>query len=146
MVLCSICNGLQVDSTSNLSTEETSLPEPQRLRTFSVAQTLQAWYRSAEDGCVTCRLIWDALVRFDRDSVLEELVRVSSTKTEDDAIYIELAGELGGTLLLEFNQLPPDIKFPALQLYSLDSKHTACFSLSFSIFWQIYISVWYILC
>lgn len=81
------CNGLQVDSTSKLSAEDTNRPEPQRLRTFVIAETIQDWQRSAEAGCPTCRLVWDTLVRFDRDSVLEELIRVSSLKNYDDAVY-----------------------------------------------------------
>lgn len=123
MVLCKVCNGLQVDSTSNLSAGDTNRPEPQRLRTFVIAETIQDWQRSAKAGCPTCRLVWDTLVRFDRDSVLEELIRVSSSKNYDDAVYLELEGDLGGTLLLEFTQLPSHIEFPTVELYSVDGKH-----------------------
>lgn len=123
MVPCKVCNGLQVDSTSNLSAEDTSLPEPKRLRTFVIGEPVQDWQRSAKNGCPTCRLIWDALVQFDRNSVLGEIIQISSLKSYDDAVYLELEGELGGTLLLAFTQLPPGIELPTLELYSIDSKH-----------------------
>ena len=133
MVLCNVCNDLQVDSNSNLDADESSLPEPQRLRTFLASENLHTWHRSAKGGCSTCRLVWDALVRFDRDSVLDDLVRVSSTKSEDDAIYFELNGSLGQTLLIQFTQLPPDTEFPTVELYTQHSKHPSQFIPSFCI-------------
>lgn len=36
---------------------------------------------------------------------------------------IELEGDLGGTLLLEFTQLPSHIEIPTVELYSVDGNH-----------------------
>ena len=131
MVPCDVCNDLQIDSKSNLDANESSLPEPQRLRTFLASENLHTWRRSAEDGCFTCRLVWDALVLFDRDSVLEDLVRISSTKGDDDAMYFELNGSLGQTLLVQFTQLPQGTEFPTIELYTQHSKHPPSFIHSF---------------
>ncbi|KAH9891406.1 HET-domain-containing protein [Xylariomycetidae sp. FL2044] len=117
MTFCSICHGLQINSTTNLSTEETSLPEHARLRTFSVAESLHDWRRSAEDGCSTCSLIWTAIKRFDKAAVVDELLQSTPSMASDDTIYVELSGSLGEALLLQFNQLPPGIELPYLEFH-----------------------------
>ncbi|KAI0172692.1 HET-domain-containing protein [Hypoxylon sp. FL1284] len=127
---CETCNDLQVDSATNLTTEETSRPESYRLHSFSLSSSIESWYRSAQDGCATCRLIWDALVRFDRNSVLDKLLQIStssepaSSLSDDGSLYLELSGVLGQTLLMEFVDLPSEIYFPSLELFSLGSRDT----------------------
>ncbi|KAI1352888.1 HET-domain-containing protein [Xylaria sp. FL0043] len=132
MAFCDICHDLQVDSTTNLTTEETSRPESYRLRTYSISQALQDWRRSAEGGCATCRLIWQALCRFDRDSTLDKLLQTpahpspSLSDDSDDRTYLELSGFIGYTLLLEFVGLPPETHFPTLELFSR-GRASSCF-------------------
>ncbi|KAI0969513.1 HET-domain-containing protein [Xylaria arbuscula] len=125
MVYCDICHNLQVDSTTNLTAEETSRPESYRLRTFSISQALQDWRRSAEGGCATCRLIWQVLCQFDKDLILERLLQTPpqsspSLTGNDDTIYLELSGFVGHTLLLEFVELPAATYFPTLEVFSRD--------------------------
>jgi hypothetical protein len=129
MALCDVCHNLQVDSTSNMTAEETSRPESYRLRTFSISATLQDWRRSATGGCATCRLIWQVLCRFDKDSTLDKLLQISphsslsSSTDSDNNIYLELAGFVGHTLELDFVELPPETYFPTLELFSRPGKH-----------------------
>ncbi|KAI0403019.1 HET-domain-containing protein [Xylaria palmicola] len=127
MALCNVCHGLRVDSTTNLTAEETTRPESHRLRTFSISQTLRDWRQSASGGCATCRLIWQALTRFDTDATLDKLLQAlapssqpSSSQHGDDDIYLELIGFVGETLMLEFVELPSDTYFPTLEIFSLD--------------------------
>ncbi|KAI0554272.1 HET-domain-containing protein [Xylaria curta] len=137
MALCNICHNLQVDSTTNLTTEETSQPEAYRLRTFSISETLQDWRQSAESGCATCRLIWQVLSRFEKDSVLDELLQTppppphsspSSPTCSDDSTYLELSGFVGHPLLLQFVDLPADTYFPTLELFCRDGTSN-CFQI-----------------
>ncbi|KAI0424257.1 HET-domain-containing protein [Xylaria sp. FL1042] len=133
MTLCGICHDLQVDSTTNLTTEETSRPESHRLRTFSISEALQDWRQSAEGGCATCHLIWQALCRFDKDSTLDILLQTSPPSSpyhsdDDDRVYLELSGFVGHTLLLEFVGLPPETHFPTLELFSRDAT-SSCFQI-----------------
>jgi hypothetical protein len=129
MTPCSVCRDLQVNLGTNLTAEETSHPESFRLRTFSISQTLLDWRQSAQTGCGTCRLIWEALCRFDKDSNLDKLLQEPqhspsvSPADSDDNIYLELSGFLGHTLMLEFVTLPPETYFPALELFCRDGKH-----------------------
>ncbi|KAI1739974.1 HET-domain-containing protein [Xylaria scruposa] len=128
MALCNVCHGLQVDSTTNLTTEETSQPESYRLRTFSISQTLQDWRQSAESGCAICRLIWQVLSRFDKGSVLDKLLQTpphsspSSPTCSDDSIYLELSGFVGHPLLLQFVEPPAETYVPTLELFCRDGK------------------------
>ncbi|TRX91218.1 hypothetical protein FHL15_007823 [Xylaria flabelliformis] len=134
MALCNVCHDLQVDSTTNLTTEETSQPESYRLRTFSISESLQDWRQSAESGgCAICRLIWQVLSRFDddKDSVLDKLLRIpppSSSTCSDDSIYLELSGFIGHPLLLQFVDLPNETYFPTLELFCRDDTSN-CFQI-----------------
>ncbi|KAI0418245.1 heterokaryon incompatibility protein-domain-containing protein [Xylaria grammica] len=129
MARCNLCRDLQVDQTTNLTAEETSRPESYRLRTFSISETLQDWHQSAQATCAICRLVWQVLSRFDKDATLDKLLRISSHPSpssspgSDDNIYLELSGFIGQTLLLEFVELPADVYFPTLELFSRDGKH-----------------------
>ncbi|KAI0478296.1 HET-domain-containing protein [Xylaria cf. heliscus] len=132
MALCSVCHGLQVNLTTNMTAEDTSRPESYRLQTFSISETLQDWRQSAEGGCATCNLIWQVLCRFDNDSTLDKLLPTaahsspSSPTGSDDSIYLELSGFVGHTLLIEFVELPPGTHFPTLEIFSR-AEPSSCF-------------------
>lgn len=115
MALCNICNSLQVDETTNEPPEETNWPGPERLQTFDVGAPLQAWRKSAEGGCATCRLIWDALLYF-HEGLVSELSGI--VVDEDKPVHINLSGILGQTLLLELYPLPKGKHFPGLEFYT----------------------------
>lgn len=120
MALCSICNNLQVDATTNESPDDTNWPGPDRLRTFSLSEPMKAWRKSAEQGCATCRLIWDGLLHFYEKSVseLEEVLL-----EDDEPVHINLGGILGETLLLELHPLSKGMRFPGLEFYTSRSRY-----------------------
>jgi hypothetical protein len=118
MGLCGACNNLQVDSTTNETAEESNWPEPDRLLTYSCYVPIREWRRSAEAGCITCRLIWDIMIHFDEKLVLE-LTRPQMDGEE--LAYVDLGGIIGQTLLLNLDEMPPGKYFPLLELYSAES-------------------------
>ncbi|KAI0096945.1 HET-domain-containing protein [Nemania sp. FL0031] len=125
MARCDLCHDLQVDSTTNMTTEDTSRPESYRLRTFSISESLHNWRQSARRGCAICSLIWRVLCRFDKHSILDKLSQPSSpplSAESDDDVYLELTGFVGHTLLLQFVDLPTDMYFPTLELFSSDGN------------------------
>lgn len=67
---CPVCNDLQVDETTNTASEATDDPEEIRLQSFELDVSLKEWKDSAERGCMTCGLIWNALLEFDGEQVL----------------------------------------------------------------------------
>lgn len=70
---CPICNGLQVNETTNTAPEATEDPEEIRLQSFELDVSLREWHDSVERGCTTCGLIWRALLEFDGEQVVSLL-------------------------------------------------------------------------
>lgn len=77
---CPICNDLEVDETTNTAPEATEDPEAIRLQSFELDVSLKEWKVSAERGCMTCGLIWRALLEFDGEQVL----RLCNSSITDD--------------------------------------------------------------
>lgn len=119
MSLCSICNNLQVDATINESPDETNWPGPNRFKTFELYVPMQEWRESAEGGCPTCRLVWDALLYF-HGELASELA--GTTVDEDEPVNISLSGILGETLLLSLYPLPKERHFPGLEFFTYSSR------------------------
>ncbi|KAF4867856.1 hypothetical protein CGCSCA1_v013050 [Colletotrichum siamense] len=115
MSLCSICNSLQVDATTNESPDETNWPGPDRFKTFELYVPVQEWRESADGGCPTCRLVWEALLYFYGELVLE---LAGTTVDEDEPVNISLSGILGETLLLSLYPLPKETHFPGLEFFT----------------------------
>jgi hypothetical protein len=123
MALCDVCNNLQVDATTNQQPDECSWPESERLQSLALDATLCEWRGSAERGCATCRLIWDALLHFHKG-----LASKFSGKTidEDEAVDISVNGRLGQTLLVELYPHREGERYPGLEFYSSHSRYTTC--------------------
>lgn len=116
MITCSTCNSLQVDENTNELPGETNWPGPERLETFALYVPIQIWANSAEAGCKTCRLIWDALLHFDRDLVLSLLG--FKADSDDEQVQVVVRGKIGETLSAEFYPLPPGKHFGGVEFYA----------------------------
>jgi hypothetical protein len=121
MALCNICNNLQVDGTTNELADESTLPDLERRQTFALDATLGEWRESAERGCATCSLIWDALLHFHKELVLKLPRKIAD---EDEPMNMSLTGRLGQTLLLELYPRREWEEYPALEFYSLNGRYT----------------------
>lgn len=117
MSTCSTCNCLRVDEITNESPEETNWPGPERLKTFVLYVPVQTWASSANAGCTTCNLIWDALLHFDRDLVLS-IVGGPAAQHDDEPVHVYVDGKLGQTLTVTLSPLPPGKQFPGVELYT----------------------------
>lgn len=116
MAVCSTCNCLQVDENTNEPPEETNWPGPERLKTFYLYVPIRTWANKAEAGCETCKLIWDALLHFDRDLVLSLLE--FKADSDDEEVYLHVRGKVGETLSAEFYPLPPGKHFAGVEFYA----------------------------